>query len=174
MGAVKASLPPQYANYQAWYDGRRTGKPGKFDLRLPKQHLDWLQQYAEHMQLAGQPPAAVALNIKRYFQERFFYSLYLGKDADSDSALRKFMLERHAGHCEYFAAATVFLLRYAGIPARLANGYSVSEYDSNQNLYIVRSRHAHAWALAFIDKRSIPLPRNGWKWKPITPAYGSP
>lgn len=151
MGAVKASLPPQFANYQVWYDGRRTGKPGKFDLRLPKQHLDWLKPYAEKMQLAGQSPTAVALTIKRYFQERFFYSLYLGKDADSDSALRNFMLERHAGHCEYFAAATVFLLRYAGIPARLANGYSVSEYDSSQSLYIVRSRHAHAWALAYID-----------------------
>ncbi|HEY8218578.1 MAG TPA: transglutaminase domain-containing protein, partial [Methylobacter sp.] len=62
-----------------------------------------------------------------------------------------FILKRKAGHCEYFAAATVLLLRHAGIPARLANGYAVNEYDSRQGLYIVRSRHAHAWATAYIN-----------------------
>ena len=56
-----------------------------------------------------------------------------------------------SGHCEYFAAASVFLLRQAGIPARLANGYVVEEYNPEQNLYIVRSRHAHAWAIAYIN-----------------------
>lgn len=151
MGAVKASLPPQFAHYQVLYDGRRSGEPNRFDLQIPKQHLDWLNQYAEKMQLPGQTPANSAINIKRYFQRHFFYSLYLGQESDTDLALHNFMLERHAGHCEYFATATVFLLRYAGIPARLANGYSASEYDAEQDLYIVRRRHAHAWAIAYID-----------------------
>jgi len=165
MGAVKATLPPQFADYEVSYDGRRTGDPGRFDLQLPKQHLDWLKQYAEKMQLQDQPPATVAANIKRYFQHQFFYSLYLGKDTNSDKALRNFMLERHAGHCEYFATATVFLLRYAGIPARLANGYSVSEYDDSQNLFIVRRRHAHAWTLAYIDGLWRPIDSTPWQWQ---------
>jgi hypothetical protein len=150
MGAVRVSLPPKFNRYQVLYDGRRTGSVGRYDLQIPKQHLDWLQQYSKKMQLAKQPPELIALNIKRYFQAHFFYSLYLGNDSDTDQALRNFMLDRHAGHCEYFAAATVFLLRYAGIPARLATGYSVSEYSPDEELYIVRSRHAHAWAIAYI------------------------
>ncbi|TRW94231.1 transglutaminase-like domain-containing protein [Candidatus Methylobacter oryzae] len=151
LGAVKANLSPRFARYQAFYTDRRTGAPSKYDLLVPKQHLDWLQQIADELKLAGQRPETIVELIKSHFQHNFFYSLYLGNQANADLALRDFMLKRKAGHCEYFAAATVLLLRQAGIPARLANGYSVGEYDNRQDLYIVRSRHAHAWAIAYID-----------------------
>lgn len=151
LGAVKANLSPRFARYRVFYSGQRTGAPGKYDLQIPKQHLDWLQQVVGELKLAGQRPETIAERIKTHFQRNFFYSLYLGNQADADLALRDFMLKRKAGHCEYFAAATVLLLRQAGVPARLANGYSVSEYDSRQDLYLVRSRHAHAWAIAYIN-----------------------
>lgn len=151
LGAVKASQLPGFARYQVFYTGKRTGAPSKYDLQIPKQHLDWLQQFGSELKLAGHPPEIIAGQIKTYFQQHFFYSLYLGAEADADLALRDFMLKRKAGHCEYFAAATVFLLRQAGIPARFANGYSVDEYDNGQDLYVVRSRHAHAWAIAYIN-----------------------
>lgn len=151
LGSVKASLPPRFARYQVSYTDRRTGMAGKYDLQIPRQHLDWLQQFSDELKLAEQPPEAVAERIKTYFRHNFFYSLYLGKETDADLALREFMQKRKAGHCEYFAAATVLLLRQAGIPARLANGYAVDEYDSRQGLYIVRRRHAHAWAIAYIN-----------------------
>jgi len=151
LGAVKASLSPRFARYRIFYTGQRTGAPGSYDLQVPKQHLDWLQQVVGELKLAGQRPETVAERIKTHFQSNFFYSLYLGRQANADLALKDFILKRKAGHCEYFAAATVLLLRQAGIPARLANGYSVSEYDSRQGLYLVRSRHAHAWAIAYIN-----------------------
>lgn len=151
LGTVTASLSPRFARYQVFYTGQRTGAPSKYDLLVPKQHIDWLQQVADELKLAGQDPEAIADRIKSHFQHNFFYSLYLGNQADADQALRDFILKRKAGHCEYFAAATVLLLRQAGVPARLANGYSVSEYDSRQDLYIVRRRHAHAWAIAYIN-----------------------
>ena len=151
LGAVKASLSPGFARYQVFYTGKRAGTPSKYDLQIPKQHLDWLQQFGSELKLAGHPPEVIAEQIKTHFQQHFFYSLYLGTEADADLALRDFMLKRKAGHCEYFAAATVFLLRHAGIPARFANGYSVDEYDNGKDLYVVRSRHAHAWAIAYIN-----------------------
>ena len=164
MGVVMATAPPQFNRYQVLYNGLRIGEPRPFDLKVPKQHLDWLQDFAAQMQLNGLAPAAIASRIRDYFQQQFFYSLYLGKEADPDLALRDFMLNRRAGHCEYFATATVFLLRYAGIPARLANGYSVSEYDSARDLYIVRRRHAHAWAIAYIDNHWIPVDSTPSQW----------
>jgi hypothetical protein len=151
LGAVKANLTPRFARYQVFYTGQRTGAPSQLDLQVPQLHLDWIQQVGEELKLAGQRPEAIAERIKSHFQSNFFYSLYLGSQSDSDLALRDFMLKRKAGHCEYFAVATVLLLRQAGIPARLANGYAVDEYDSKQGLYIVRSRHAHAWATAYIN-----------------------
>ncbi|TAN65394.1 MAG: transglutaminase domain-containing protein [Methylobacter sp.] len=151
LGAVKVTLSPRFSRYRVFYTGQRTDAPGKHDLQIPKQHLDWLQQFSDELKFAGQSPEAIAEHIKTYFQRNFLYSLYLGTQTDADLALKEFMLKRKAGHCEYFAAATVLLLRKAGIPARLANGYAVNEYDSRQGLYIVRSRHAHAWAIAYIN-----------------------
>ncbi len=179
LGTVKANLSPRFARYQVFYTDQRTGAPGKYDLQIPKQHLDWLQQVAGELKLAGQRPETIAELIKNHFQRNFFYSLYLGNQTDADLALRDFMLKRKAGHCEYFAAATVLLLRQAGVPARLANGYAVSEYDSRQDLYIVRSRHAHAWAIAYIDGlwRTVDSTPSQWLameteranlWQPLT------
>ena len=184
MGAVKVSLSPRFARYQVFYTGRRNGAAGKYDLQIPKQHLDWLQSVSSELQLAGQTPEAVTQRIKSHFQQRFLYSLYLGAEKDADSALREFMLKRKAGHCEYFAAASVLLLRQAGIPARLATGYSVHEYDSSKALYIVRSRHAHAWALAYINGewRAVDSTPAQWQvvetghagfWQPLGDAWSN-
>jgi hypothetical protein len=67
--------------------------------------------------------------------------------------LEQFLFDTRAGHCEYFATATVFLLRSAGIPARYVVGYRVAEFSRLERRYLVRFRHAHAWAQAFIDGR---------------------
>ena len=114
LGAVKASLPPRFARYQVFYTGQRTGAPSQLDLQVPEQHLDWLQQVHGELKLEGQRPEAIAERIKTHFQRNFFYSLYLGSQTDSDLALKDFMLKRKAGHCEYFAVATVLLLRQCG------------------------------------------------------------
>ncbi|MGR9012899.1 MAG: transglutaminase-like domain-containing protein [Gammaproteobacteria bacterium] len=179
LGAVKASLSPRFSRYQVFYNNQRTGSPDTYDLQIPKQQLDWLQQVGNALKLSGQRPEAIAELIKSYFQHNFSYSLYLGTEEDADLALRDFMLRRKAGHCEYFAAATVLLLRQAGVPARLANGYSVNEYDDRLGLYIVRSRHAHAWALAYINGvwRAVDSTPSQWlymekqragRWQPFT------
>lgn len=164
MGAIMATGPAQFSRYQVSYSGMRRGEAGPLDLKVPAQHLDWLKDFSVKMRLNGLSATAIASGIQGYFQRQFFYSLYLGKEDDPDLALRDFMLNRHAGHCEYFATATVFLLRYAGIPARLANGYSVSEYDGARDLYIVRRRHAHAWAIAYIDGLWRPVDSTPAQW----------
>ncbi len=151
LGAVKISDAPSLANYKVFYTGLRQDSTSDYDLKIPKQHQDWLLTFSKQLHLKGLNPLAIADKIKQHFHNNFYYSLYLGNESDSNLALKDFILKRKAGHCEYFAVASVLLLRQAGIPARLANGYVVSEYDSNQNLYIVRSRHAHAWAIAYIN-----------------------
>jgi hypothetical protein len=69
-----------------------------------------------------------------------------------------------AGHCEYFATATVLLLRAAGIPARYAVGYAVSEWSPREGRYLVRARHAHSWAQAWVDGawRDVDTTPPGW------------
>ena len=64
--------------------------------------------------------------------------------------LSRFLLKTRAGHCEYFATATVLLLRELGIPARYAVGYAVHE-TSRQRLRRAL-RDAHAWCLVWNEQ----------------------
>jgi hypothetical protein len=61
--------------------------------------------------------------------------------------LSRFLLRTRSGHCEYFATATVLLLRRLDIPARYAVGYAVHEASGRK--YVVRQRDAHAWCLVW-------------------------
>ncbi len=61
-----------------------------------------------------------------------------------------FLFNRREGSCEYFAAAMVLLLRGAGVPARLVNGYRMEEWNELGGYYIVRQNDAHAWAEAYL------------------------
>jgi protein-glutamine gamma-glutamyltransferase len=91
--------------------------------------------------------------ISTLFAEKFAYSIWQGPDksGSTNTPLGRFLLETRQGHCEYFATATVLLLRKLGIHARYAVGYAVHE-KSGDNQYIVRQRDAHAWCLVYNEK----------------------
>jgi hypothetical protein len=76
--------------------------------------------------------------------------------------LSRFLLRTRSGHCEYFATATVLLLRQLGIPARYAVGYAVHECAGGK--YVVRQRDAHAWCLVWNESSGI------WQDFDTTPA----
>jgi len=101
----------------------------------------------------------------------FQYDLDLGDDNERNP-ITTFLKITHKGHCEYFASATVMLLRRVGIPARYVVGYAVEEEGSNEGEWILRGKHAHAWAQAYIGgewrnegSKEIPVWRcRGGKW----------
>lgn len=114
--------------------------------------------------LAQQAPIATGANDPRKVLEGVFRDFRYSLQPEDGGALplQHFLLNRQAGHCEYFASASVLLLRQMGIPARYAVGYAVQEYSPMLGMYLVRERHAHAWALAFLD--------NQWQVVDTTPA----
>ncbi len=99
-------------------------------------------------------------NILEHFAD-FKYSLTMENDPDK-TALEHFLFERKEGHCEYFASAMVILLRSAGVPARLVNGFVGVEWNEWGDYLIVRQNHAHSWVEAF-------LPGKGWTIYDPTP-----
>jgi len=64
-----------------------------------------------------------------------------------------FLFETHKGFCEHFASSFVFLMRAAGVPARVVTGYQGGEYNNIGNYYIVRQSDAHAWAEVWLSGR---------------------
>ena len=78
--------------------------------------------------------------------EGFNYSLNvdLGPEAQSQGAIQEFLRSRN-GFCVQFAGTFAAMARAAGLPARVAVGYTPGLYDSIADVYRVTSEDAHAW-----------------------------
>ncbi|HZI85055.1 MAG TPA: transglutaminase domain-containing protein, partial [Casimicrobiaceae bacterium] len=61
-----------------------------------------------------------------------------------------FLFDTRRGFCEHYAGAFVFLLRAAGIPARVVTGFQGGEINPDGGYMIVRDSDAHAWAEALL------------------------
>jgi len=164
LGSVKALRVPDLLRYRVNYElaGEWDFPPTEFDTRVPKLYRDTLAEISTVLSLEDRNPQDIAAVLKRYFDKQFSYSLDLDTINKRLPPLEDFLRNTRSGHCEYFASATVLLLRQAGIPARYASGFSVQEYSDLEQRYVIRKRHAHAWALAYIDRR--------WRNVDTTPA----
>ncbi|GHG29282.1 MULTISPECIES: transglutaminase family protein [Amycolatopsis] len=113
-----------------------------------------------------------ATAIWRYFtaQQGFVYDTKTAPANDAD-ALADFILNGKRGFCEQFASAMGVMLRVAGIPSRVAIGFTpgvqVNDYLS------ITTQDAHAWVEAYFgDKGWVtfdPTPLSDGRG--ITPSY---
>lgn len=110
----------------------------------------------------GATPAEKAAMIVDYLFQNNRYSLNF--ERGEGEPISNFILEKRAAHCQYFASATVIMLRAVGIPARYATGYYAHEREEGGTT-IVRGRDAHAWAEAYF--KNI-----GWVSLDATPPMG--
>lgn len=133
-----------------------TRAPTAADRALPDEYRALMTRLAADAGVtaaaAHSAPAAIA-QLHAYFARHFSYALIQPNAAPWRTPLGSFLTLTHRGHCEYFASATVLLLRAAGIPARYAVGYAVDEYSALEGAWLARARDAHAWALAWVDGR---------------------
>jgi hypothetical protein len=116
------------------------------DLAPSPKETAALDQVISELQLRGKSQEVAMRTLSGFFRDKFTYSLWqeFGKAGSAnETPLGRFLLRTHRGHCEYFATATVLLLRELGFPARYAVGYAVHEGTGGK--YVVRQRDAHAW-----------------------------
>jgi transglutaminase-like putative cysteine protease len=78
-------------------------------------------------------------------------------------ALRDFVLHTKRGYCQHFAGAMALMLRYLGIPARVAEGFVSGTYDGNTHTWTVTDHDAHAWVEVWFA---------GYGWLPFDPTPG--
>ncbi len=152
LGAIVVEAAPGSADFVVRFGAAAAGEPpSPRDLAVPEALRGTLTRTARELGLgAGRPRDAMAA-VARFFAERFTYTLYQEDRGARGDPLEDFLLRTKAGHCEHFATATVLLLRAAGVPARYATGFAVSEFSRLEGAWIVRQRHAHAWASVFVD-----------------------
>jgi transglutaminase-like putative cysteine protease len=92
---------------------------------------------------ADQPTAYAAVkNVERYLQDTFTYS---ERVPTRPIPLMGFLYEEKRGYCQQFSGAMALMLRMAGIPARVAAGFSPGSYNKDTREYRVRDLDAHSW-----------------------------
>ena len=64
-----------------------------------------------------------------------------------------FLFETRKGFCEHYATAFAFLMRAAGIPARVVVGYLGGTLNQYGGYLLVRQSHAHAWCEVWVQDK---------------------
>lgn len=135
--------------------------------RLAEQEDDELLARAMALPAAGNPqsralaaswrnaPPAERINLAlAYFARQGLRYTLEPPLYPAEDGIDRFLFQGKLGFCEHFASSFVFLMRAAGLPARVVGGYQGGE--ANGGYLIVRQADAHAWA-------EVWLPGQGWR-----------
>jgi len=119
LGTVRVEQGPDSLGFSAHVDpqARTDAAPGPADLKVIAALEPMLETVAREIGLRDAGAAQSARAVQAFFASRYAYSLQLDDGRRAGRSLRQFLLEDRRGHCEYFATATVLLLRHAGVPA---------------------------------------------------------
>ena len=86
--------------------------------------------------------------LSHFNREPFHYTLrppVLGEHSNDE-----FLFDSQSGFCAHFAGAMTFVLRAAGIPARVVAGYQGGEINPRGGYVLVHQFDAHAWVEAWL------------------------
>ncbi|WP_095095579.1 DUF3488 and transglutaminase-like domain-containing protein [Pseudomonas sp. Irchel 3A5] len=135
-------------NVTSWPDATREAQLSeniqRQDLQLPAKGNPQARQWASDLLRRHPQPDGLVQTMLDYFaREPYHYTLKpptLGPDSIDD-----FLFESRRGFCAHYAGAMTFVLRAAGIPARVVAGYQGGELNPDGQYLTVRQFDAHAW-----------------------------
>lgn len=114
---------------------------------------------------ADQPtPYGKARALQDFFRSNFTYSLDVEPGHGDDAIVR--FLESRTGYCEQFAGSFAAMARVAGLPSRVAVGFTSGSLGADGR-YHVTDREAHAWP-------EVHITGYGWVSFEPTPGRGQP
>ena len=120
--------------------------PPGFNPRTRRLALQWRQE-------AGANDDAIVRRALAWIREDFAYTL--DTPLPGRHAVDEFLFDQKQGYCEHFSSSFVFLMRSAGVPARVVTGYTGGVYNRLGGYWVIRQMDAHAWA-------EVWLPERGW------------
>ncbi|MDR2551347.1 MAG: DUF3488 and transglutaminase-like domain-containing protein [Desulfobulbus sp.] len=142
---------------QPVYQPTEDDRPG---LQLPRGGNPRARELASRLRRTAATDAEFVEKLFDFYREnRFTYSMTPAVAPSGTDAIDWFLFNSRSGFCEHFAASFAFLLRAAGVPARLVNGYFGGEENPFGGYWLIRQSDAHVWVEV----------RNGDFWQRIDP-----
>lgn len=130
-------------------------------LELPPEGDPRSRQWAQELRQQNSNDADLVQALLGHFnQQPFFYTLNptpLGQHSNDE-----FLFDTRRGFCEHYAGAMTFVLRAAGIPARVAAGYQGGEINNRGGYVLVHQFDAHAWVEVWLE---------GQGWVSVDPTF---
>lgn len=121
-------------------------------LRLPAVGNPRSRELARRLADGAAGPAQILQRTLEHLRSGdYIYTLeppLLGQES-----VDEFLFDSRQGFCEHFSSAFVFLMRAAGVPARVVTGYQGGESNPFDGTLIVRQSNAHAWAEVWLAGR---------------------
>jgi transglutaminase-like putative cysteine protease len=119
-------------------------------LNLPGRGGEQARELAEELRRASTDSADYVNRVLSYFTSQPFYYT-LQPPLLPDDSIDEFLFESRRGFCEHYASSFVYLMRAAGVPARVVTGYQGGEVNPLNNILMVRQYDAHAWAEVWLE-----------------------
>ncbi len=123
-----------------------------------------LSNLAEQVAGGARSPYAAAVALERWFRlgGGFIYDPHPPRSRGVPP-LVDFVTNTRRGYCQHFSGAMALMLRYLGIPSRVAAGFTSGRYDKKAGQWVVSDRNAHTWVEVWF---------RGWGWLPFDPTPG--
>lgn len=132
-------------------DTALTDEARRLNLALPSSGNPQARALAQQLfAQSGSDPVRYIQSIERWInQTNFRYTL--SPPRLHNNRIDEFLFETKAGFCEHYSSSFTFMLRAAGIPARVVAGYQGGEPSRNGNVWEVRQMDAHAWTEVWLE-----------------------
>lgn len=113
-------------------------------LQLPAQGEPRSRAWAEQLKAQfPQPEQLVQALLSHFNREPYGYTLR--PPPVGENSIDDFLFDTRKGFCAHYAGAMTYVLRAAGVPARVVAGYQGGEFNPAGNYVQVRQFDAHAW-----------------------------
>lgn len=130
-------------------------------LQLPRSGDPRSRAWAQQLRREYTSDAALVAALLQHFN-REPYGYTLKPPPVGANSIDEFLFRTRKGFCAHYAGAMVFVLRAAGIPARVVAGYQGGELNVAGNYLSVRQLDAHAW---------VEYWREGAGWVSVDPTF---
>ena len=138
---------------EALRDANLNEKTRQHALQLPKGGNPQTRALAKRLFAnASSQQDYVTTVMNQFKQQEYFYTLHPTLLGDTNT-IDEFLINNKKGFCAHYAGSFVFMMRAAGIPARVVTGYQGGKWNQQGQFLSVHQYDAHAWTeVWFKDK----------------------